>query len=383
MGGTRGWAGLLAVATAAFALVLSSHLASAERVLIAGAGGQQGQGWLFGSTGRTAGECWITTPRHVVADPLTGELRPFVFYDASGHGGESLQPVTFDEVLGMPGVDYGFNDLAFAQVAFGRAKGQCMSRLGLPTYVYEQVLRSGPELRLFSMLPTSFGLFQMVVARARTDSFGGALLELRPLRPEDGDYYLKQGLSGATAEVEWSGELQPFAMIVEVRPEEGVARAMRFDLLKMSFEAVEIAEARKRRSKRAAVEGVPYSVLGFEGIALEANVSLSDLQFGSSCWRVAPHGGKASISVLIELADPHDRISGLGLVAGKDCQPEILDFQVHARTAMAASWSYIRPCRTAMRTDEDRCDLDLAGPRQIRVTLPVRGPLGVLELRLR
>jgi len=357
-------------------LLAAGGRAGAESVRIQGPAGQDGQGWVFGSTGREAGACWIVMPLHVVADPRSGRPGRFLFFDQHGRGGQSGMPVAVADVSGAVEAAGGVGDLAFARVAVGTG-APCLSRLGLPPLAYEVALRRAPRLQILSLLPTSFGLFEATVSRARVDAAGGGLIELRPLRAEDAAIYLKQGLSGSVAQLDRAQGAAPFAMTIEVVPDRQVVRALRFDLVRAAFALVEATAA--VTEDRAAAEGeVAYRIVGFDARSLDPAHGPDALHEPAGCWPVVAAEGRAAVRVTVEAFEPGRVIRGLSLQAGRDCG-EALPFGIDQRVPGTANWTRVRDCRSG---DTAACFLELRTPRELRITLPGKQPTALGGLRL-
>lgn len=364
-------------------LVMVAGGARAERVFVHTASEQEGHAWLFGAQGQLAGECWLAVPKHVIEDPFSHEPQQFTFEDRTGTAGEAGVPILVGDVPDGLEAAGNIDDLAFAPVLSGRAPGECLSRLGLPGFVYDGIIRRAPELTIFSLLATSYGVFQAVVAKARSDAFGGGVMDLRALDREDASYYFKQGLSGAVGAVERDDGMQPFAMILRVDPKTQVALAVRFDLVRAAFEVVEKQVAAEKRAARATGDGVPYRIVSFEGLPIGTGSGPSLLRDGESCWRVAASGGSSNVAITVELADSNDMLSGLTLVHGAGCGDGPVALTIQQRVDRRRSWSVATECQTvAKESAEPACRLDLSGPRQLRIVVAARKPVGFTRLRL-
>lgn len=362
------------------ALVFATMPAHAERVMVQGVTGERGLAWLFGSTGQGKGQCWLAVPAHVIVDH-SGTLRPFTFADKRMRGGESADPVGVAAVEGAQAAAGGVDDLAFARVAAGPADGTCLSRLGLPDYAYDAALDSAPRLTVESFVETSFASFDVVATRAARNENGGALMNLRPVDPKEGEDYLKAGLSGSVATLARDSGVVPFAMILRVDAVGGFARALRFDLIRNAFALVEADVLSKSRGARAEEDGVPYEIRGFEGTSQEGGPA--GLGNGGACWRVAPLGGKRQVTVSVELADKGDVLHGLTLVAAPGCGAAGGKIYVDQRRNDDASWSVASDCEVAGALDKTPyCRFELDGPRQLRLRIVAVTPIGLTQLRL-
>lgn len=363
------------------AALLCAQAAVAERVLVHSGDGEEGHAWLFGSRGPGAGECWLAVPLHVISK--AGRVpKPFTFTDRSGRSGESSQPIGVESVPAALEAAAGIRDLAFARAVSGRKKGECLSRLGLPPYAYDAALRRSPELTVFNLLPTSFGIFKVVVSRAGVSS-GGGKLELKPLRREDADNYLKQGLSGAVAEISRTEGTLPFAMVLQADARAGTAWAIRFDLIRSAFAEIEAFDRQSRRQDQIETEGVPYRIVEFDGLSLEPSTGPSSLNDPGTCWRVAPRGGRAQASIIIELSDPTDRISAVAVVQIAGCGDPSVEYTIDQRVPNRTDWIRAARCSTVEDASRSTCYLDLGGPRQLRISIPGPRPAGLSAVTLR
>jgi hypothetical protein len=273
-------------------------------------------------------------------------------------------------------------DLVFARVLSGRERGQCLSRLGLPAFAYETLLRQAGELTVFSLLATSFGIVKVEVERGATDASGGGLLQLRARNPADAAAYFKRGISGSTAEAQGQGgALVPFAMILRVDPEAATARALRFDRIRAAFEQVVAAQAGV-----AAGEGddrPDIAIHSFEGEPADPGVGPSALM-DRSCWRVQPRAGEAQVRIVFEATERDRPIKGLALVHAHECGDAADSFAIDQRPDQSAEWAYQRRCPMVLAAEAaTACPLDLRGPRQFRLTIPATGPIGIAGLNLR
>lgn len=343
-------------------------VAHAERVLVQAANEEKGQAWLFSSLGNSPGECWLAVPRHVV-DGVDGKPTAFTFTDMSGLSGESAIPLFIKNVPGALEATGNVEDLAFARVAVGRKKGECLSHLGLPSYSYDAIMRTSPKLILFSLLPTSFGVFEAKIVRAGTETRGG-LVNIQPINRAHVEKYTKKGISGSVAEVMRGEETYPFGMVTEVNPSQGTMRAIRFDLIREAFNKVEEFDVSHLRHNREQTTGIPFQIVAFDALSLNPSTGPTSLHDKEKCWNIMPRGGQQSITITIELSDPKDRVSRIILTQKKGCGDAPLKFYIDQRVPGLTSWSRVGSCET---TTQDRnnstCRLDLSGPRQLRISI--------------
>ncbi|MBN9023160.1 MAG: hypothetical protein J0H08_13920 [Rhizobiales bacterium] len=362
------------VGAAAVVVAFLVQPVAAERIWIEAASGERGHGWLFGSSGRNPGACWIVTAGHIVRDPFTKEPAAFAFVDQHGVSGESKKPIAPPGV-GTTGEAAGPDDLVFAEVAFGREHGRCLSRLGLNGLAYDTVLRSSPKLTLYDLLPTSFGTFTAHVERGGLADAGGQLA-LKPTT-RDEDVHLKRGLSGAIAEVEVNGAPEPFAMVQDVVPDKSEMRALRFDLIRSAFARMEAALG---ETDAEAVETHAFDIVSLEGATTEGSpAALQDAAF--TCWRARPRSDQRSVRLVISLAEGGQAPQWLRLGQSGDCRTEGASVSIDARVDDRASWSRLSDCRLGDAGYE--CRLGLRGPRQLRISVYGTEEVGISSLQLR
>ncbi|UIK04106.1 hypothetical protein [Neorhizobium galegae] len=369
----------IGIALGLAALLLSD--ARAEPVSVRSRNGEIGQAWLFGSAGINPGECWLAVPAHVVASPETKELQPFFFTDRNAVGGESARPVSGAIDAPKTPMEERAADLAFARVASGRKDGACLSRLGPPTFVYNNLLASAPRMNVFSMLRTSYGNFEVALKRGGVDEFGGAILQFQVPDPADKSF-LQKGLSGAIVMSERSGSPVPFAMITRVPADQSGVMAIRFDYIRERFAAIDSHDSAKRRGSRAAGDGVPYTVLGYTALLLKGSDGPSALQSGSGCFRAAADGGRSDIELMIELADKLDRIETIELQHQGSCAGTPKTFWVEERRPGDGAWNYVGKCQTGS-AGAPPCRVNLNGPRQLRLRIEAKEPVSLSGMKLR
>jgi hypothetical protein len=355
--------------------------ARSETVFVRSRGGEIGRGWLFGSAGVNPGDCWIVVPAHVVRSPETKALEPFFFSDTNGKSGESGDPISAGVENPATTAERDASDLAFARVSSGRRDGQCLSRLGVPTFVYGNLATANPRLTVLSTLTTSYGAFEAVIKSGAVDQFGGAVLDFGITHEEDSSY-LKKMLSGATIIAERAGQPIPFAMVIRVTEDQHGMRGLRFDYIRERFTAIEAADAARHRGIRASTEGVPYRVLDYKAIDVTGSEGPSVLTRGGGCWRAAPSGGRRDVELSIELSDKLDRVESLALLQTEACNSGTHSFWIERRNDDRADWDYLGRCESRL-TDSPACRIGITGPGQIRLRIEAKGPIAVSALILR
>ena len=357
-------------------------LTFAEQVFVKSGTGQQGHAWLFGSAGKKPGECWLAVPTHVIVRVRDGIPTSFSFKDRSSVWGESELPIIVNDVPDAQSILGWKIDLAFARVKVGRKRGECLSRLGLPEYVYRNMLKSSPQLTILSLLPTSFGIFNATISRARIDNAGGALIEVRSKHQKDGDTYFKQGLSGAVAEVTRGRDTYPFGMILQVPPGKGVARALRFDVIQKAFDLVDRVRHEELDEQDEKID-VGFAILAFDANPLQEGLGPSSLKDPNSCWRIGRQGEHRSMSVTLEVNEFKKKIRGIAVVQKKGCGESPIRFFVDQRVSSSTSWSRAVTCKTVKSIESNsNCYLDLRGPRQLRISFYDQSEIGINAIQV-
>lgn len=354
--------------------------AQADGVYVTVATEEIGQAWLFGSRSSTSTHCWLALPRHVVQSFDGKSLLPVRFRARVGDWGESDIPI---DVASVPGAAEaaGEQDLAFAEVLVGPKPGECLGRLGLPPLAYDAALDRHDPMFIRSLVPQSFGDFAVQLAGGSSGDGAGRLL-LTPTDPGDGPKFLKRGLSGAVALMTRNTGADPVGLVISVPDDQSGAHVLRFDRVRAAFDIVEASVLSARRADLAASTGVPYRIVSYSGMA-SGNGPASALAAGDSCWRVAPEGGKRLVQVVVELSDPASIIRGLTVAQAPGCGEAPSDVYIEQRVSADADWSRFAQCTTTTETrDSPACNLDLRGPRQLRIGIRAKTEIGLSRLSI-
>jgi hypothetical protein len=152
-------------------------------------------------------------------------------------------------------------------------------------------------------------------------------------------------------------------MILSV--DNGQALALRFDRIRAAFELVEAAALAAHRDQLSATTGLPYDIESFEGITRGDGPAAAFAAEGG-CWRVAPDGGKQTVSLVV-LPD-EGALRGLTVLQAEGCG-----------TAPAKVVVQQRP---RGETGIAACRLDLRSSRELRITISTKGETGLSGLRL-
>jgi hypothetical protein len=128
---------------------------------------------------------------------------------------------------------------------------------------------------------------------------------------------------------------------------------------------------------------VPYRIVEFDGLSLDPSTGPSSLNDPGTCWRVAPRGGQAQASIIVELSDPTDRISAVAVVQAAGCGDPSVEYTIDQRVPDRTDWIRAARCSPVENASWSTCYLDLGGPRQLRISIPGPRPAGLSAVMLR
>nr|WP_321467677.1 hypothetical protein [uncultured Desulfobulbus sp.] len=364
-------------------LILNVKIVSAERVLITAENGEIGHGWVFGSTGYTSGSCWVVAPLHVINDN-GNNARPFTYTDINGMSRIALNPIDVNKIVGLAEI-VGTDDLAFSLIESRAGNKSCLSRLGLNSYEYNNLIRSNPDLTVYSMFTSSYKIINLKIYRAGSASFDGKFL-LEPTDKNDAIDFVKSGLSGSVAEVKSNYGPQPIAMILNLENSNNnhLIKAIRFDKINTAFQLVEKFYVNNMKNIRAKTSGIPYKILNFSGILLNPAINPYSLNNNSSCLEIAPAGGKKTVSITIELEDNNEKISEIILKNQNNCGKDYQKYSIDQRISDSSDWDRVVTCESISDKfkPSKKCNMDLNGPRQLRITCVTNSKVGFSELKI-
>lgn len=356
-------------------LVCVAGTAAAGSVYVTTSNEEVGHAWLFGSRSGASKTCWLAVPRHVVLSFDRQSLLPLRFKTSTGAWGESGPPVAVSDVPGALEAA-GDEDLAFAPVLVGPRPGECLDRLGLPPFAYDAAINRRDPLFVFSLLPSSFGNFQVGVEAGMLGD--GGRLRLGAADATDSATYFKKGLSGAVAALARPSGTEPLAMILSV--DKAQALALRFDRIRAAFDLVEAVAVDADRQQMSATTGIPFEIDAFQGITRGDGPSTA-FAAPDACWRVAPEGGKRGVGVVIIPED--GALRGVSVLQAPGCGDAPLDVIVDQRPRGSTGWSLATRCTTVTAlTDAAACRLDLRATRELRITVVTTGETGISAIRL-
>lgn len=355
-------------------LALFGGAAKAEVVFVNAAFEEVGNGWLFGS--RSDGSCWIALPWHVVGTMDATTAPAFTFRDQSGRSGETAQPIRVSTVPGALQAAGMVNDLAFARVVAGRTAIDCTSRLGLPGQSYVDALARSPALNVTFVQEGATVTFAVDRFRSTIDEGQGGRFLVRPLRPADRDFF-RGGLSGSTVLFDWEGNPFPAAMILEVRQEEGVASALRFDLIRAAFELIEVTQTTKPSMADEIPGHIPFDIVRLLAEPIQGSALLSEIPPGG-CWQVTSPPGQRVVEVMLQV-EQSVQVQAIRVRADPACGPiNALNIEINRGNGWTTKNTLCMIGATA-----SVCHIGEKGPMQLRVrTVPTQGVLGLSELTL-
>jgi hypothetical protein len=92
-----------------------------------------------------------------------------------------------------------------------------------------------------------------------------------------------------------------------------------------------------------------------------------------------PPQGKNTVTVVIEMENPNDRVSSLVVHQSPECSKSPYEFFVDQRVPQVSSdWVRVRSCSSSESMDlHTTCAMDLKGPRQIRLTFIAKPSVGI------
>ena len=260
----------------ALVFFMSAHYANAETVLIEGAGQSKGQGWLFGSPQDAS--CWVVTPAHVVRAGKTGMVSDFIWRDIDGRQGSGVS--AFIPKVGT--------DLAFAKV-IGRAKGDCLSRLGADTL--SASIRRQPNVEAIIMQKTHVDPRAMKVR-----SFNEEFLTFDP-STDQVKAYMKPGISGAPLILRQEDGLDiPLGLITSVKRDQSAGFALRFDIIKALF----MSQKPGSKENNEASAEQSFQIVSASGRSAEAGSAVNAVLTDDRCWLARPVEKKRSFDLVVQ-----------------------------------------------------------------------------------
>lgn len=362
-------------------LYISSNyiLAHSESVTVKAKNGEIGHGWMFGSKNNNKVDCWIAVPLHVI-DDIDGKPASFNFTDINGKSGYCENTLSITEINDYSKI-LNSDDLAFAHVDIGKYSNECTSRLGVSGYVYKDLIKQDPDIRLKNMTISSSTFIKAKLNKSGLSDYDG-LLYIKPLDEQD---IIKSGLSGSVGEIKTNYGIIPFIMVVTGDPEKKLIKAIRFDKIKLAFDAIETIYHDKFRLHRAKTTGIPYRIVNYTGVPIDSSVGPNTLYQSGGCWKIAPPGGLNTITMTVELLEENEKISEVILTRGNYCGNIDYEFYIDKKNIDSNDWDRLISCKTARDENniDKRCFLDVKNPASLRLTIRSKEPIGLTELILR
>ncbi|WP_156360855.1 hypothetical protein [Dethiosulfatarculus sandiegensis] len=377
--------GLSSITTFVFLLCLSStQPVWGERVFIEHEKGEQGQGWLFGAKDRLGDiQCWVALPAHVAKRAKTPNgqpLKAFTFKTMAGRQGITGRPVSLHEFPLIQNIKGRNLDLAFTPVKSGFHKGECLSRLGLSSFVYDNACRKKIIVDAASVSKTRFDLFQMSVQRGGLGKTDYVQI-FKPVNPKNSAAYFKGGLSGCIVTFDHLGHTHPYAMITSVDSRNLTAHGIRFDTISKVFASIRTRintiDARTNVPQHGSL---PYRIVRYEGKIDPTSTAQGMIFRTKKCWKMVPSGGQRMVRLSIE-PQRHTFISGISFHRRPSCGLNAIQIGVDASYDKGDTWVRVADCALKSGVTKTRCIFSLAQATSLRITAIGRA-FSLTEMRL-
>jgi hypothetical protein len=263
------------MAAAAITLLATFGSAYGETVRLKSGADRFGNGWLFLDH---SGRCLVATPAHVVT--ADGALLNPVLIDPKGRESRLTDVAQPDPEI----------DLAFLMVGGETASEGC-SPSRISALPLDFVLRSLTEATLRT---TSGGEIATIRLRPKAFSIDDDRGRILVFAPADPGERLSEGMSGSAI---LAGD-RPLAMLIEVVPELGIGRALRFDAIGRL-----LASYRPTRSPAASSPPIADAVVTLlAGSAVDPANGPDALLHPGRIFQAHPQRGR--LSVIVRFARP-------------------------------------------------------------------------------
>jgi hypothetical protein len=307
-------AGLLVVtAGSAFAEVVAAFLSEQSH----------GQAYTF----RMPAGCYAALPVHVIQSG-TDTLAAPLLRSRGGREGEGMSPVRPEPQL----------DLALVKVS-GALAAPCGSAENLGVDNLDYLLAQGGEVTLHVARTRS----TMQQIRMRVSRSNRTYVWLAPISGHQIDE-IQQSMSGAT----FLSDGVPVAMLLSVDLEDGLAQALRFDVIKRL--------ARDRLTEQPArdvgASAISFEVTGWHGESVEASKPPSAVLDGGA-WRVKPVARRVELALRSRAPAKIARISVARPVLAEE-EPDLLS--VWSSAAAGGDWVLLRTCSPQGQADQKLFD---------------------------
>lgn len=319
-----------AAVLAVLAAAAQVTVARAEVVSAVASEQSHGQAYTF----RLPEGCFAALPAHVVALP-SGKFTAPMLRSRTGREAEGLEPIRPDPTL----------DLVFVRVA-GALAAPCGSADNLGVDSLEYQLRTESDYRL----RVSRGQSSMQQIPLRLVRTNRRFLFFAPAGGQPVDE-LMQSMSGG---VVLAGE-QPVGMLLSVNVSDGLAEALRFDVIKQIARATLTGKANP-----ASAPGTPrsaFEVAAWEGESVDATAPASAVLKGGA-WRVRPVARRATLILAAGGVQPVSRIVVARSPSGADRQPDLLT--VWTAVTADGEWVLVRTCSRSTAGDGPLFDCGIA-----------------------
>lgn len=305
-------------------LLLTPISSQAETVLVHSKIQAKGQGWLFGSP--TDASCWIAVPKHVVEIKKNGSVAEFHWSDKKGHEGRGIE-------VFVPEKDI---DLAFAK-ATGKAKGDCLSRLGAQDLSFTVSRQLEVEAMVMQKTFTS-------PKKMEIRDFDNKYFHFSPV-DEAAQEAMQPGLSGAPLMLRSknTSDDKPMGLICNINKKEQTGYALRFDKIRTLFLESANKQPASNAAKKDASDIPAFNLINATGISHSTDTTADYALIDKGCWVAKPPAGKKNFEVMLKFANQQNVFSGLSLRFDRKCgqQPDAIMLE-HKQ---GQHWSHLTDCR--------------------------------------
>jgi hypothetical protein len=239
-----------------------------------------GQAYVF----RMPGGCFAATPAHVV-EAADGTLASPMLRARDGREGQGTQPLRPDPKF----------DLVFVNVT-GRLASPCGSAENLGYDRLDHRLQSEKSVTL-RVARTRSGIQQIPL---RLSKFNQTYLFLASESAQEVDTLMQSMSGGLVADVEGT----PLGVLLSVSDDDGLAQALRFDVVKrLALQSLAI-----REESRASAAGARLRLLEWKGETVDANHPPASVLQGGF-WRAKPDARQTALVFAIASGNKISRIS--------------------------------------------------------------------------
>ncbi|MCJ2164679.1 MULTISPECIES: hypothetical protein [unclassified Pseudodesulfovibrio] len=242
---------------------------------------------------------------------------------------------------------------------------------------YQAAMLKAQGFLIVSMFQTSAGGLPLTLARHSVDSFGGAVIDFKPVGTLPGGAFRK-GISGSPVVTEIHGQIIPVAMVLRINPDTGVLRTLRFDYIKEQFNRIKAKEEGSPIAQTTS-EGIPYRIEYTSYAPIDGDLGASTLQ-QTGCWGAMANEGKKTVELILSVNKP-GMIDSIEIQQSETCGSGPLHFWLDQRVNDKGNWEYVRAYEQKEKTNSSH-RIGLAAPRQLRIRFDARNPVFIQGIRL-